>query len=201
MKRANLTTFLDTLRKKRVYVFSKLDLVRLFGWSETSITFLLHRYSRKGVIHRLKRGLYGLSGSPVPEFYVANRLREPSYVSLETALSYHHVIPEVVYAITSVTAKSTRAYKARGQEYFYHKIKRSAYAGYEPVDQDGFTVLLARPEKAFVDYCYLVTKGVRQPLDRERLRMDRLNVNRLRKYADLFKSIRLKKLIANYVKI
>lgn len=201
MKRADLTTFLETLRAKHIYVFSGLDLMRLFGWSETSVTFLLHRYAKKGVVRRLKRGLYALSGVTVSEFYVANRLYEPSYVSLESALSFHHVIPEVVYGVTSVTAKATRSHKIGNQEYTYHKIKRQAFAGYEPVDQAGFTVLMARPEKAFVDYCYLVTKGAKPPLDRDRLRRDRLDANRVRKYADLFKSARLKKLVADYLKI
>lgn len=201
MKRADLTTFLETLRAKKVYVFGKLDLVRLFGWSETSVTFLLHRYAKKGVVQRLKRGLYSLSGASVSEFYIANRLYEPSYISLETALAFHHVIPEVVYAVTSVTTKITRSHKVKQQEYSYHKIKRQAYAGYDPIDQGGFTVLMARPEKAFVDYCYLMTKGARPPLDRDRLRRDRLDENRVRKYADLFKSARLKKMIVEYLKI
>jgi predicted transcriptional regulator of viral defense system len=199
MKRADLNTFLETLRANKVYVFSKLDLTRLFGWSATSVTFLLHRYARKGVILRLKRGLYSLSGVAVSEFYIANILYEPSYVSLEAALAFHHVIPEVVYTITSVTTKATRTHRVKQLTYAYHKIKRQAYTGYEPIDQGGFTVLMATPEKAFVDYCYLVTKGVKAPLDPDRLRRDRLNEHLVRKYTELFKSYWLKKIIAEYL--
>ena len=55
----------------------------------------------------IRRGLYiiGLKMDlPSPEpFLTANHLRGPSYVSLESALSYWNMIPERVYEISSVS--------------------------------------------------------------------------------------------------
>lgn len=193
--RADLKTFIDTLNQRGLFVFNKLDLTRLFGWTDTAVTFLLHRYAKKGIVTPLKRDLFALSGVTASDFYIANRLREPSYVSLESALSFHHVIPEVVYAVTSVTTRTTRTYEALNRTFRYHHLKRVAYVGYEPIDQGGLTVLMATPEKALADYCYLVTKGLKRPLDTDRLRLDRLDVSRLRQYVALYRSFRLTKMV------
>lgn len=199
MKRASLSEFTDTLRAKQLFVFTKLDLTRLFGWSDISVTFLLHRYTRRGVVQHLRKGLYQLTGIPVSEFYLANRLHEPSYVSLETALSFHRIIPETVYVVTSMTTVAGRAHEVNGVRYEYHRIKLAAYGQYEPHDFDGLVAMIACAEKAFVDHCYLVTKGLKTPLDPDRLRLDRLDRARVAKYAAMFNNYRLNVLLNKYL--
>ncbi len=65
----------------------------------------------KGYILVLKRGIYMLSEefrvTRCSNYFLANQLYTPSYVSLESALSYYGLIPEAVYATTSVTTKKT----------------------------------------------------------------------------------------------
>ncbi len=75
----------------------------------------------------MKRGLYAFPDALPPDLYVANKLYEPSYISLEFALSYHGIIPETVYEITSVTTKSTRRFEAMGKVFTYRRIKREAF--------------------------------------------------------------------------
>ena len=63
----------------------------------------------------IRRGLY-ITGPemdlPTPEpFLIANHLRGPSYVSLESALSYWNMIPERAYEISSVSIKTSKIYK------------------------------------------------------------------------------------------
>ena len=62
----------------------------------------------------IRRGLYIIGpkvGLPSPEpFLIANHLRGPSYVSLESALSYWSMIPERTYEICSVTLKFSKIY-------------------------------------------------------------------------------------------
>lgn len=195
MVRANLKQFSETLRAKGLLVFTKLDLTRLFGWSDVSVTFLLNRYVKRGIVTRLRRGLYSLADVPVSEFYLANRLHEPSYVSLESALSFHRILPETVYAVTSMTTIASRSFTVAGVEYDYHRVKASAYGQYEPHDFGGMTAMIACAEKAYVNYCYLVTKGVKRPLDTDRLRLDLLDRARVESYAALFKNVRLQMLI------
>jgi len=70
---------------------------------------------KKGTPILLKRGLY-IPGRntylTVPEpSLTANYLRGPSYVSLESALSYLGVIPERVFEMWSVTLKLSKKNK------------------------------------------------------------------------------------------
>src|SRR5271155_3068882 len=80
---------------------------------------------KKGTLTALKNGLY-IPGPKIkiaqPEpFLVANHLRGPSYVSLESALSFWGLIPERVYEISSVTTKTTKIYKTPiGRFSFFH---------------------------------------------------------------------------------
>ena len=67
----------------------------------------LSRWTASGRFIQLRRGLYALAPphrktDPHP-FAIAARLRRPSYVSLESPLAYHGLIPESVPVVTSVT--------------------------------------------------------------------------------------------------
>jgi hypothetical protein len=75
-----------------------------------------------------------------------------------------------------------------GKTYQYHRIVKRAFTGYKPVSQGDFTVLIAEPEKALADYCSMAARGVRKPLDAERIRIERLNKHRVIGYARLFKN-------------
>lgn len=50
---------------------------------------------------------YGIGLASVQEL-IANRIYQLSYLSLETALSFYSVIPEGVYALTSVSSRKTQ---------------------------------------------------------------------------------------------
>src|SRR5580698_2372765 len=70
----------------------------------------IHYLIRQGLLEQVRRGLY-IAGPAItpfrPEpFLMANHILGPSYVSLESALAYHGLIPEKVYEISSVTTKA-----------------------------------------------------------------------------------------------
>jgi len=200
-KRANLQEFEETLKKGHLSVFSNEDIIRIFGWSKTSVKFLLHRYTKRGITTRLKNGLYAMSGATISEFYVANRLCEPSYISLETALSFHHIIPETVYAITSMTTRIPHERDFNGTSYEYHRVLARAFTGYKPTPQGSFTVLIAEPEKALVDHCYMAARGLRKPLDPERTRMQNLNKHKINTYARLFRNKKMMVLLEKLLSV
>src|ERR1700722_18741022 len=75
------------------------------------------RMVKGGEIIRLKNGFYlihdKIQQGPtnlIPYEQVANLLYGPSYVSLEWALSFYGMIPERVYAVTSMTLGRTKSY-------------------------------------------------------------------------------------------
>jgi predicted transcriptional regulator of viral defense system len=189
-------SFEERLKEKSIPVFSRLDIRRLFGSSSSATNMLLHRYAEKGFIVRVKRGLYAFAGtSDVPATYLANKLYEPSYLSLEFALSYHRVIPETVYEITSVTTKNTQKIRAMGKTFSYRRIKKDAFTGYALVRQGAFGFFIADPEKAFVDLAYLKIVKHENFLDR----FDKKKINKAKAlhYAKLFKNNKLVTFIKN----
>jgi predicted transcriptional regulator of viral defense system len=68
---------------------------------------------KNGDLISLKRGIYVFSEkyrtSPLNYISIANILHKPSYVSFEYALSYHGLIPERVYTITTAAPKANIA--------------------------------------------------------------------------------------------
>lgn len=192
-KLMNWNNFEKQLKEKKLLLFSPLDITRLFGISKVAATFLVHRYVQKMFIRRVRRGLYVFPGLLPPDLYLANKLYEPSYISLEFALSYHRVIPETVYEITSVTTKSTRCFTALGKIFSYHSLKQDAFTGYILEKQDGFTYLIAEPEKAFVDCMYLRAKAKKELL--QRFDKERINKDKALQYTGFFKNDNLTRII------
>ena len=192
-KLLNWAIFYRKLKEKNLIIFTPIDIRRIFGVSKVSATFLVHRYTKQGLLKRVKRGIYTLYDTAVPDLYLANKLYEPSYVSLEFALSYHQVIPETVYEITSVTTKATRRFDALGKVFTYRKIKKQAFTGYSVNQQRGLCFLIAEPEKAFVDLTYLRIISNKKLISR--FNKEKINQTKALRYAKLFNNNKLTSII------
>jgi len=111
-------------------IFNPRDLMVIFGASHRAVDAFTSYNVRKGILVRLKNGLFALSRDLPNEFCLANNLYHPSYVSLEKALSYYNLIPEIIYPVVSVTSMPTREFKIQNRIFIYHKIKKSAFGGF-----------------------------------------------------------------------
>ena len=198
VKLVNQTIFAAKIKEKKLYIFSANDIRALFGVSAVAVAGLLHRYKKRGFIIQVKRGFYVFPDALPPDVYIANKLYGPSYVSLEFALSYHGVIPETVYEITSVTAKATRRFETLGRVFSYRKIKRAAYTGYETQRQQGLSFYIADAEKAFVDADYLRLMNGRKPISR--FNKEKINSEKALRYAKLFNNAKLVGIIKSTLK-
>jgi hypothetical protein len=113
----------------------------------------------------IRRGLYVVGSKldlPSPEpFLIANHLRGPSYVSLESALSYWNMIPERAYEISSVTIKTSKKYNNQIGRFSYQQLNFPYYTyGIKSMKcSPKQTILVASPEKALCDKIVL-TAGV-----------------------------------------
>ena len=189
VKLVNQTIFTAKLKEKKLYIFNSRNICSFFGVSAVAASALLYRYKKQGFILQLRRGFYVLPEVLPPDVYVANKIYGPSYVSLEFALSYHGVIPETVYEITSVTTKATRRFEALDKIFSYRKIKKAAYAGYEIQKQQGLSFYIADAEKAFVDTNYLRLKNKQKPISR--FNKEKINPEKALRYAKLFGNMKL----------
>lgn len=125
----------------------------------------IHYLIRDGILQQVKRGLYvagpRITSSKPDPFLLANHILGPSYVSLESALSYHGLIPEKVYEITSVTTKTKRRFSTPLGIYSYTRLSLPYYSyGIRSVEVDRqHRFLIASPEKALFDKI-ITTAGI-----------------------------------------
>ena len=151
--------------------------------------YQLTRWSQKGYIIKLKNGIYAFSKDyeRINGNEVASLIYQPSYLSLESALSFYGFIPEIVYAYVSVTGKTNRKFTNKFGNFIYRHIKSELYWGYREVKTENWWYLIAEPEKAVLDYLYLNLAKINSAADFENIRF---NYDMLGKTLDKEKFIR-----------
>lgn len=140
----------------------------------------LSRWVAAGKLVSLRRGVYVVAAPyrrrEPHSFEIANMLVRPSYISLESALAFHGLIPEAVFATTSVTTARPSAYQTPLGRFDYRHIRPALMWGYtlERLSAEpGPVALVARPEKALLDLIYLRPRGDTEAFLTQ-LRLDRL---------------------------
>lgn len=185
------------LLKRQLRVFTPRDFQRLFRITPEQTKYFLEQQTHDGLFLRLKRGLYALQDPVASEEEIANLLYRPSYLSFEYVLALYHVLPEMVYTVSSATTKPTRTFTVAGKTVAYLTIKKEAFTGYQPTQREGRTILIAEPEKALVDYLYFVALG-KKPIN-ERLNVSTLNAQKVQQYTKLFQRPKLEQLVRETV--
>ena len=145
--------------------FTERQLASILLVSDASRYGLVNRALRDGSLLRIKRGLYvlgarwgrrGLEQPEIHPFAIAQALKHGSYISFETALSYHGWIPEAVYLTASVTPDNkTLNYQTNEWGSFeFSPLATKDYqflAGISRVKVGPSATLIARPLRALMD--------------------------------------------------
>ena len=125
---------------------------------------LVKRAIQAGEIIHLRRGLYVLAKKyrrhTANLYEVAQNIYGPSYISFESALSYHGWIPEAVYTVTSACVKRSKEIKTPLGVFSYAPIpSNNFYSGVCRVSSvEGGVFLMATPWRALIDYVYINKK-------------------------------------------
>ena len=141
--------------------FTQHDVAYALGIKLASTAVLCNRYVKKGLLMRLKRGLYARTETlghlgQIDLFHIANMLQVPSYISLMTALSYYGITPQVQKGfLESISVKRTKTFDVGSLSFHYIKLRPDLYR--EFIKKDG--VFIALPEKAVLDTLYLASLG------------------------------------------
>jgi predicted transcriptional regulator of viral defense system len=146
----------------------------------------LSEWQKKGYLKKLRQGFYMFSDFDIDEpvlFALANKIYEPSYVSLEIALSIYGLIPEAVYGITSVSSQITKTIKTAVGIFMYRHIQPELMFGYEHKERNGYRYQIAEIEKAVLDYLYINPKLA----DEESFKGIRFNAQQFKEKIDLGK--------------
>lgn len=194
----------EELLKRKIRILSNHEFSQIFKLSPYQAEYQLRQLVEEGLLTRLKRGSYTLKTDPPSEEEIANALYKPSYISFEYALAYYNIIPEMTYQVTSATTKPTRLFTTDHQSFSYYTIKPEAYTGYILTQRENKRFYIAKPEKALVDYLYLISLGQRVTSRshslNDRLELQSLNHNKIGSYAKLYNRPKLYQLIETLIK-
>lgn len=141
------------------------ELKTLLNGTSNSRYSKIKRMLAQGKLLHVRRGLYciteklGFSKKP-HSFELAQFIYGPSYISLESALSYYHLIPEAVYTITSVAGKRAKNFKTPLGVFDYQTVPlENLYSEVKLVQENGRLFLIAKPWKAICDYVFCYRKN------------------------------------------
>jgi predicted transcriptional regulator of viral defense system len=128
--------------------------------SARQVRLQLSRWTKAGRLLQIRRGIYALAPTwrkvvPHP-FLVANRIQRGSYVSLQSALAWHGMIPEHVPVVTSVGPSRPETVRNPVGTFQFSHLSSGLLFGYSRVEvvprQFAF---VASPEKALLDLVHL----------------------------------------------
>lgn len=147
------------LHDKKISLFDIADAKKIFGVEkENTLYKLLQRLERSEVIKRVVKGKYQFLLREVNDFELANFLVNPSYISLESALSFYGILPQFPYTITSITPFKSQRIICGDKEYEFTHLESKYFFSF--VKKDNF--LIATPEKALLDELYFMAKKLRK---------------------------------------
>ena len=137
------------------------------GLTNTTVDTYISRFLKFKEIFKLRRELYisvdfyNKNKAEISyQFYLANILRKPSYVSSWTALQYYSLTTESIHGINSVTQKPTRTYDTKIGSFSYRSIQKELFSDFSSIDGK-FNFFIASPAKALFDLLYFKTRQFR----------------------------------------
>ena len=125
----------------------------------------VHALLNDGILAPVKKGLYiagpALKTNKPEPFLIANHIWGPSYVSVDSALSYYGLIPERVYEVSSMTTKASRKFTTPVGRFSYTHLSLPYYSfGIQQLKlSDEQNVMIASREKALFDKV-ITTAGI-----------------------------------------
>jgi len=146
----------------RDHLIKDSDLAHLFKGSQARRYGLVNKALKKGELIKICRGFYVLADKyrqkPLSQYYLANRIVPNSFITAETALSFHHWIPERVTQVTSLTAEGrSREFDTPFGVFAYHKAPicpEQFYTEVNVYNENNEYIYIAKPLRALIDYLY-----------------------------------------------
>ena len=131
----------------------------------------LSRWAANSRLVRIHTGWYTLAEPyrkvHIDTHVIACTIKAGSYVSLQSALAYHGMIPEHVPETTCVTTGRPTVIETPFGRIRYRHIKRDGFFGYHQVEGGVQLSFVAVPEKALLDLLYLTPGSESTPFLRE----------------------------------
>jgi predicted transcriptional regulator of viral defense system len=147
---------LDFFKKhKGTKIFTIKHFELLTGESGHNLKMSLFRLHRKKIVKRISRGFYANPFNLPAIEEISSQIYFPSYISLESALSFYGILSQIPQVTTCVTLNLPRMFKTNFGVIEYRQIKKDFFRNF--VKKDGY--FIAEPEKALLDYLYFNRAG------------------------------------------
>ena len=182
MKTLTLSGIIKQLALKTIPFFSLNELGGILAINNRQTLYKrIQRLIKNKIFHQLIKGKYYFTLKEVNDFTLANFLYQPSYISLQSALSFHGLMTGFPYQITSITAKKPKQLQIGEKDFNYSKIAAGLFWGWE--NQENF--LMVKGEKVVLDYVYFAAEGLVN-LDWEEIDLTGLDKKILLQWAKLY---------------
>lgn len=176
--------------------FSLNDLRKISHLNDNSLKVAINRLVKSGQLFKLGHKFYTQNVSKIAWPQLACKIYQPSYLSFEYALGIHNILSQRPIHLTSATTKRTKQVDIYDKTIFYHHLRPALFWGYKKEDN----ILLAEPEKAFLDLAYLSLNGYAK-FDPLEMNLELLNKIKLKRYLKRFENKKLEKLVSRCVKL
>lgn len=155
----------ETLQALSSPCLTDVDLSLLLKGSADSRYGKLKRLLAANKLIRIRRGLYCRTdvvdhSIKMHPFELAHHIYASSYISLESALAYHKLIPEAVYTITGVCTKRSKDFNTPLGLFSYSRLPlENFYIEVERITENASHFFMAKPWKAICDYVFCYKKN------------------------------------------
>ena len=177
-------------------------------WNSHFDSRRLIEWQNKGYLTKIINRWYTFSDD-MPDreflFLASSRIYSPSYISLESALSYYNLIPEGVFLITAITSLKTKNFETPIANFRFRHVKNQLIFGYDLIKTGNQHFKIASPEKLILDFFYLNSDYKNQDdFDSMRINISELksllDLNVLNKYLGLYNNKALEGRMRKFLK-
>jgi len=179
METLKLSGIIKSLFLKNIPLFSLNEIGAILDIDNRQTLYKrVDRLTKSEILQKLIKGKYYFTLNNTNDFTMANFLYQPSYISMQSALSFHSLMTGFSYQITSICIKKPKSFVINEKDFIYSKITPKLFWGWEKKED----FLMAKPEKALLDYVYFASKGLTN-LDWDEIDISRLDKKLLLEWA------------------
>ncbi|MBT3249533.1 MAG: hypothetical protein HN846_04915 [Candidatus Pacebacteria bacterium] len=146
---------------KKVPFLSKTALFIALDKNPNTLRNTIDYWIKNKTLIRIKRGFYVFSSfldkkdnALYYSKFLATKLIEPSYLSMEFMLQEHQMLTDVVYGYSIVTLKKTNVIKNKFGVFNFSSIKKDLFTGFSKISYGSMSWYVASKAKALFDYIY-----------------------------------------------
>jgi len=157
METLSISGIIKKLAAKNIPLFSLNEIGAILAINNRQTLYKrIQRLTKNKILQKFVKGKYYFTLNSVNDFTIANFLYQPSYISMQSALSFHSIMTGFSYQITSISVKKPKSFVIDEKDFIYSKITPKLFWGWGKKED----FLMAKPEKALLDYVYFASKGL-----------------------------------------